>query len=90
MLKVLHKILPIENVDGSSTLGKRHLNLQERERVKLITLFLGANDAALLSENYNQHVPLPEFEANMAALIDHLETAFSRDKPVSNPPSQLN
>ncbi|KAG5189159.1 SGNH hydrolase-type esterase domain-containing protein [Tribonema minus] len=40
----------------------------------LVTVFLGINDAVLPGEK--QHVPLPEYRANMNAIVNHLRTAY--------------
>ncbi|PVV02528.1 hypothetical protein BB560_003015 [Smittium megazygosporum] len=39
-------------------------------KVKLVTIFLGVNDAAM--EGYPAHVPLAEFHQNLLSMIDHL------------------
>eukprot|EP00611_Tribonema_gayanum_P026223 TRINITY_DN6178_c0_g1_i1.p1 TRINITY_DN6178_c0_g1~~TRINITY_DN6178_c0_g1_i1.p1 ORF type:complete len:281 (-),score=98.44 TRINITY_DN6178_c0_g1_i1:605-1447(-) len=40
----------------------------------LVTVFLGINDAVLPGEK--QHVPLPEYRANMNSIVNHLRTAY--------------
>lgn len=45
----------------------------------LVTLFFGANDAVLPQSKEGektQHVPLQEYEKNMVAIIDHIQTVF--------------
>eukprot|EP00271_Cylindrocystis_brebissonii_P006243 TRINITY_DN18942_c0_g1_i2.p1 TRINITY_DN18942_c0_g1~~TRINITY_DN18942_c0_g1_i2.p1 ORF type:complete len:366 (-),score=39.01 TRINITY_DN18942_c0_g1_i2:1045-2142(-) len=44
----------------------------------LVTIFFGANDAALDSLNSSrQHVPIPEYKANLQKMIEHIRSVSS-------------
>jgi len=49
---------------------------------KLVTLFIGANDAALPSSV--QHVPLIEYKENLKRMIDTIQQTFSSTKAEAN------
>lgn len=56
-LRILPKLL--ENIDCST--------------IACVTIFLGANDAALIECPSNQHVPVAEFYHNLANIVEELE-----------------
>lgn len=56
--------------------------------VVLVTLFLGANDAAALPSM--QHISLPEYSDNMAHILDQLRTVFPNAKIILITPPQVN
>eukprot|EP00759_Apiculatamorpha_spiralis_P059191 PhF_6_TR9735/c0_g1_i1/m.14992 len=54
--------------------------------IEAVTLCFGANDASLAGINDFQHVPLPEFEANLKQIIHHLKGVAKHVIVLSCPP----
>jgi len=57
-LVLLRKLLPLPDVEAS-------------DQPRLLTIKFGANDAADADLNRRQHVPLAEYETNLAAMVQH-------------------
>ena len=57
-------------------------------RLRVVALFLGANDAALASTNPTAHVPLADYEANTRLMIDtiHLYHPEAKIALITPPP----
>eukprot|EP00934_Nitzschia_sp_Nitz4_P005912 Nitzschia sp. Nitz4//scaffold88_size82704//39945//41126//NITZ4_005293-RA/size82704-processed-gene-0.67-mRNA-1//-1//CDS//3329559497//5902//frame0 len=53
---------------------------KEPGSVALTVIFFGANDASLEKYNPRQHVPLPEYQANLKALVDKTKESFPSSK----------
>ncbi|KAL3150638.1 hypothetical protein ABBQ32_000440 [Trebouxia sp. C0010 RCD-2024] len=59
----------------------------KQPRVNLVTLFWGANDAALPDRHSaRQHVPVQEFKANLASMVSHLHAADIQSIVLMTPP----
>lgn len=74
-------------------LAKRHqiLNRQFMKNVVAVTLFLGANDAALPEEKPAQHVPIEEYEKNLGVLVDWIKSfGISSEKIIMITPPPVN
>jgi lysophospholipase L1-like esterase len=70
-LRVLDQVIPTTSTDN----------------IRLMTIFFGANDSCLTTEQNNQSVPLPEFRTNLIKII---RTIAARKNPkiivITNPP----
>lgn len=54
-------------------------DLFEHDRVKLVTIFFGANDASDEVHNKRQHVPLEDYKNNIRQIIALAKTNFGSD-----------
>lgn len=48
----------------------------EAGNIMLVTIFFGANDAALLERDPAKHVPLTEFKTNVETIVDKAKSAY--------------
>jgi lysophospholipase L1-like esterase len=60
----------------------------EPGKIALTTIFFGANDASLVTENPHHHVPLDEYKANLKELVAKTQESFpeSRILLITPPP----
>lgn len=60
----------------------------EDGRIRLMTIFFGANDSCFPTEQNNQCVPLPEFKSNLYKIIQNpvVATHNARIILITNPP----
>ena len=57
---------------------------------ELVTVFFGANDAALKEKNPAQHVPLEEYQKNLQAIVTYMkETLGAKNVIVISPPAVI-
>jgi len=61
---------------------------QEPGNIVLVTLFFGANDAALQDRDVAKHVPIPEYLTNVETIIDNISKSYPNAKilVISPPP----
>lgn len=60
----------------------------EEGRIRLMTIFFGANDSCMPTENNNQCVPLPDFRSNLIKIVQNPVVAAhnARIMFITNPP----
>ena len=62
---------------GYNTSFYLHQELPQLSNVCLVTIFFGANDAALADQNPHHHVSLKDYEANLSTLIERVQTQYN-------------
>ncbi|CAI6337617.1 unnamed protein product [Periconia digitata] len=62
----------------------------EHTHIKLLLVFFGANDASLPKAQNNQHVPLDEYQDNLAKIISHPQVVAHAPKIVLVAPPPIN
>ncbi|XP_002734595.2 isoamyl acetate-hydrolyzing esterase 1 homolog [Saccoglossus kowalevskii] len=78
------------NTRWSKIILPQIIDKQMASDVSVVTIFFGANDAALLEKDPQQHVPLEEYEQNLQSLVDYLNSVgITNDKIIFIAPPPL-
>ena len=73
-------VLDSTGYSGYNTDFYLQLELEDLQNVTLVTIFFGANDAALPEIGAHQHVPLDRFEANLTRIVDLVRTKYDNPR----------
>ncbi|QKX59156.1 uncharacterized protein TRUGW13939_06288 [Talaromyces rugulosus] len=76
------------NTDNAVVLFPKIFPSPQKARVRLMTIFFGANDAVLAP--YGQHVPLDQYKENLQTILEHPLTKAQNPKIIIITPGPIN